>query len=116
MSESQQGELIEGHDYDGIQELDNDLPRWWLHGFYYTIAFAVVYMLYYHYASIGPTPEQEFLTEMYAAGYRVPADATRDVLKQDLALALMGICCAIAALLVSWLVRMDREYGKQQRR
>ena len=56
MSESQQGELIQGHEYDGIRELDNDLPRWWLHGFYYTIAFAVVYMLYYHYASIGPTP------------------------------------------------------------
>ena len=113
MSESQQGELIQGHEYDGIHELDNDLPRWWLHGFYYTIAFAVVYMLYYHYSSVGPSAEQEFLAEMSAAGYRVSADATKDVLMQDVALGLMGICCAVAAFLVGWLMRMDREYSDQ---
>ena len=32
-----------GHEWDGIRELDNPLPRWWLWIFYATIAFSVVY-------------------------------------------------------------------------
>jgi len=39
-----------GHDYDGIRELDNKLPPWWLYGFFLTIIFAGVY-LYSHYVS-----------------------------------------------------------------
>lgn len=32
-----------GHEWDGIQELDTPLPRWWLYIFYACIAVAVVY-------------------------------------------------------------------------
>lgn len=45
--DSTRDELLD-HDADGIRELDNALPRWWLYGFYFTIAFAVVYMINYH--------------------------------------------------------------------
>jgi len=31
------------HDYDGIKELDNVLPPWWLYGFYLTIAISIFY-------------------------------------------------------------------------
>jgi len=37
--------LIKDHDYDGIKELDNDLPPWWKWLFYITIIFAVVYSI-----------------------------------------------------------------------
>ena len=40
-------ELLD-HDADGIREFDNDLPRWWLYGFYFTIAVAVLYLVNYH--------------------------------------------------------------------
>ena len=33
------------HDYDGIKELDNDLPPWWKYGFYLTILVSVVYLI-----------------------------------------------------------------------
>ncbi|GAA4291765.1 cbb3-type cytochrome c oxidase N-terminal domain-containing protein [Aestuariibaculum suncheonense] len=44
----QEHELILDHNYDGIQELDNDLPPWWLYGFYASIVFAAIYLLRYH--------------------------------------------------------------------
>jgi cytochrome c oxidase cbb3-type subunit III len=36
------------HEYDGIRELDNQLPRWWVWLFYLTTLFALGYLLYYH--------------------------------------------------------------------
>ena len=36
-----------GHDWDGIQELNNPLPRWWLWTFYLTIIFSIGYVIYY---------------------------------------------------------------------
>lgn len=40
-------EKLLDHNYDGIQELDNPLPRWWVYLFYVTIVFAAVYCTYY---------------------------------------------------------------------
>lgn len=38
-------EIILDHNYDGIKELDNDLPPWWKYMFYASIVFAIVYMV-----------------------------------------------------------------------
>lgn len=44
----EEGEIVLDHNYDGIRELDNKLPPWWVYGFYATILFAVVYLARYH--------------------------------------------------------------------
>lgn len=59
-------EIVLDHNYDGIRELDNNLPTWWVYGFYATIIFAVVYMVRYHVFD-GPTQEQEYNREVAAA-------------------------------------------------
>ena len=43
-----EGEIILDHNYDGIKELDNKLPPWWLYLFYATIIFGVVYLVRFH--------------------------------------------------------------------
>ena len=43
-----EGEIILDHNYDGIRELDNVLPPWWVYMFYVTIIFAVVYLVRFH--------------------------------------------------------------------
>ncbi|MEQ6123351.1 cbb3-type cytochrome c oxidase N-terminal domain-containing protein [Pseudotenacibaculum sp. MALMAid0570] len=41
-------EIILDHNYDGIKELDNSLPPWWIYMFYATILFGVIYLVKYH--------------------------------------------------------------------
>ena len=55
------------HDYDGIKELDNALPPWWLYGFYLTILFSVVYLYQYHVSKSAPLQVQELNNEFAAA-------------------------------------------------
>ncbi|MCK9211352.1 MAG: hypothetical protein M0P61_11000, partial [Ignavibacteriaceae bacterium] len=54
-------DILLDHDYDGIRELDNNLPPWWKYLFYVTIIFAVVYMLDYHVFHSGKLQEAEYL-------------------------------------------------------
>tara|TARA_R110002049_G_scaffold193915_2_gene362773 strand:- start:2094 stop:3041 length:948 start_codon:yes stop_codon:yes gene_type:complete len=59
----EEGEIILDHNYDGIKELDNNLPPWWLYGFYASIIFAAVYLLRYHVFD-GPSQIDELETEL----------------------------------------------------
>ncbi len=55
------------HEYDGIRELDNRLPGWWLYGFYFTIFFGVVYLIHYHVINTGPSQAEEYEIAMQQA-------------------------------------------------
>jgi len=55
-------EIILDHNYDGIKELDNSLPPWWLYGFYASIIFGAIYLLRYHVFN-GDTQFDELETE-----------------------------------------------------
>ena len=57
-------EILLDHDYDGIRELDNDLPPWWKYGFYLTVIVAVVYLIHYHVARTGDLQLTEYENEI----------------------------------------------------
>lgn len=63
MSEPKEPLLLD-HEYDGIRELDNQLPRWWVWLFNLTIVFSVLYLLYYHVLGWGKLSAEEYAEEM----------------------------------------------------
>lgn len=54
------------HEIDGIRELDNLLPRWWVWLFNITIVFGAIYMLYYHVFKMGDLQAAEYAKESKA--------------------------------------------------
>ena len=61
-----EAEVATDHNYDGIIELDNSLPPWWVYMFYGTIIFSITYMIYFNYFD-GPTQKMEYDTEVAQA-------------------------------------------------
>ncbi|MBX9851913.1 MAG: c-type cytochrome [Cytophagaceae bacterium] len=55
------------HEYDGIRELDNSMPPWWVYMFYATIVFSVVYLFHYHISSDGQLQDAEYQAELREA-------------------------------------------------
>lgn len=62
-----ESEIELDHNYDGIHELDNNLPPWWLWGFYISIVFAIVYLVRFHVMQTAPLSIGEYEQEMAAA-------------------------------------------------
>jgi cytochrome c oxidase cbb3-type subunit III len=77
-----ESEIIMGHSYDGIRELDNRLPPWWVNMFILTIIWAVGYMFYYHWSSNEWSSDLEYQTEMERA-------------KKEVAMAVAGQAASI---------------------
>ena len=65
-----EGEIVLDHNYDGIRELDNVLPPWWVYLFYGTIVFAVVYLVRFH--IIGDYDQKLEYEQEVAAELRQP--------------------------------------------
>jgi cytochrome c oxidase cbb3-type subunit 3 len=59
--------LLMEDEYDGIRELDNPIPAWFMYLFYATIAFAVCYLLIYQVFRLAPLQYEEYRQEMAQA-------------------------------------------------
>ena len=46
-SEKEEKDILIDHGFDGIMELDNQLPKWWLGLFYFGVAYCVLYITSY---------------------------------------------------------------------
>lgn len=75
--DDEQDKLLD-HEYDGIKELDNHMPVWWLWLFYFTIAWGVGYLLYYEVFGWGPDQHELYQQEIAAAEakYGAPEEET----------------------------------------
>lgn len=61
-----EGDILLDHDYDGIKELDNDLPPWWVYLFYGCVIFAIIYLVRFEIMG-GDNQEMELKKEMAQA-------------------------------------------------
>lgn len=64
---AEEKELEMEHKFDGIAELNNPTPAWFMVLFYGTIIFAVGYMLNYHVFGYGKLQEEEYTAEIEQA-------------------------------------------------
>ncbi len=62
-----ENELLLNHNYDGIRELDSQIPPWFLWLFYITIFFSIVYMLDYHVFNSSPLQDEEYQLQVKQA-------------------------------------------------
>lgn len=69
-----------GHAFDGIQEYDNNLPRWWLWLFYATIAWSIWYIPFYHGGpgKVGPERLKDDLAALAAERAKLNAGGALD--------------------------------------
>jgi cytochrome c oxidase cbb3-type subunit 3 len=67
MTEKNKDDLLMDHDYDGIEELDNNLPPWWVILFIVTIVWGVFYYFYWEWSGWAENQHQEYITEMKTA-------------------------------------------------
>ncbi len=59
--------ILLDHDFDGIRELDNNLPPWWVWSFYASIVFAFFYLIHYHVTKTGDLQIAEYDKSVAAA-------------------------------------------------
>lgn len=79
----QEASIDMGHSYDGIRELNNRLPPWWIYGFYLTIFVSIVYLWRYHIAETAPLSIQEFEISMKHAEEEKAAYLAKSANKVD---------------------------------
>jgi cytochrome c oxidase cbb3-type subunit III len=72
--------LLKDHEYDGIRELDNQLPSWWKWLFLLTIVFSVVYLIrLWVFRADDLVQRKEFEKEMANAKENAPKVETLEI-------------------------------------
>lgn len=64
---TEEASIDTGHSYDGIRELDNITPHWFIAGFVGSIIFAAVYLFNYHVSKSSPLQIEEYNIELAEA-------------------------------------------------
>ena len=75
--------ILMDHEYDGIQELDNNLPPWWVWGFVACIIFAFVYLINYHVLGVSDLQIEAYEKEMDKAQKDIDAYLSKMAMNVD---------------------------------
>jgi cytochrome c oxidase cbb3-type subunit 3 len=75
--------ILMDHEYDGIQELDNNLPPWWVWGFVACIIFAFVYIINYHVLGVSDLQIEAYEKEMDKAQKDIDAYLSKMAMNVD---------------------------------
>ncbi len=75
MSASHDEDRLLDHDYDGIQEYDNPMPRWWLYIFWGSIVWAALFWFNVPGIGVGKGMIADYDASDGGCRGRVPADA-----------------------------------------
>jgi cytochrome c oxidase cbb3-type subunit 3 len=86
-----------GHEYDGIREHDNRLPRWWLLTLYGAIGFSFAYWLAYHAFDALPQPREELAAEMAVRASEAKAREANNPVSNESLLAATKDAAVVAA-------------------
>ncbi len=81
-NERRDDDKLLNHEYDGIHELDNFMPRWWVWGFYFTIIFSVFYVIYYHFTG-DRSSKMEYEAELKSAPIKDVLENTLTNIKDE---------------------------------
>lgn len=95
MSQPGDDRLLE-HSYDGIQEYDNPLPRWWLLTFYASIVFSIGYWIFFHMGGPGLSPDEAYAKDMAAFREKTAALTAESGPSEEALAALLGDPAALA--------------------
>jgi cytochrome c oxidase cbb3-type subunit 3 len=69
--------------HDGIHELDNHLPNWWLWSLYTACLFSIGYWIHYHTLGTGDLPDEAYRAELRAAAARLEAELARNPVTEE---------------------------------
>lgn len=84
------------HTFDGIAEMDNKLPNWWLWTLYLSCIFSVGYWVLYHTLGTEDLPYAVYLAEERAAAERLEAEMARNPVTEQSLLTLAANPAAVA--------------------
>ncbi len=85
-------DLLMDHEYDGIRELDNHMPKWWLYLFYFTIAWGFGYLVWYQFTDLGMDQHEQYAAEVAEAAELYGSDADEE---------------GVAAVATDWTIETD---------
>ncbi len=88
-------ELLD-HAYDGIQEFDNPMPRWWVRIFWGTFIFSFAYIFHYWFGN-GVSVADDYAQEMEVVNAERAKEAMAQKVSEEVLSKLMADSTSVAA-------------------
>lgn len=113
MTKQQDEDQLLDHDYDGIQEYDNPMPRWWIWIFWGSFYFSLGYFIHYHMTGNGPSVADTYEADLALAREQEAMRAMGESLTEESLLNLMANEAMMADASSLFIQRCGQCHGNQ---